>query len=293
VTLTGHAPLFRSLYRQSLSGTRINEDGLGLLGPFAWIIDGATGLSTEQLTRGGSDAAWLAGTIGETLERLAGEESQGTEVLNRLEAEIEARFQSATAHLPGRHVHHAPSACLGLVQIREADGGTVKVEGFFLGDVVALVPTEQGIVRWTDERAKPFEGKTLAALGAGGHEPGVIPEAVRRQILDNRTRLNQPDGYWVVSPCQPWAGHELRFEAKVPAGEPIVLATDGFMRLVDVFSAYSDHALHAALAESRGDDLIEELRALERGDSLSGAFPRVKMHDDATVLVITAAGSSG
>lgn len=292
MTLTGHAPLFRSLYRQSLSGSRINEDGLGLLGPYAWIIDGATGLSTEQLTKGGSDAAWLAGAIGEALERLAGEESRGTDVLNRLEAEVEAKFQAATDHLPGRHVHHAPSACLGLIQAQEAGAGTMKVEGFFLGDVVALVPTKQGIVRWTDERTKPFEAKTLAALGAGGHEPGVIPEAVRRQILENRTRLNQPDGYWVVSPCHPWAGHELRFEADVPAGEAIVLATDGFMRLVDVFSAYTDQSLHTALAEGRGDDLIEELRALERGDSLSGAFPRVKIHDDATVLVITA-GSSG
>jgi len=37
-----------------------------------------------------------------------------------------------------------------------------------------------------------------------------------------------------------------------PAGEPLVLATDGFMRLVDVFGAYTDYSLHAALAEGRG-----------------------------------------
>lgn len=288
MTLTGHDPFFRSLYRQSVNGSRINEDGLGLLGPCAWIIDGATGLSTEQLTGGGSDAAWLAGAIGETLVRLAGEGRQGSDTLRLLEAEIENQFRTATAHLPGRHVHHAPSACLGLIQVREAQAGTARVEGFFLGDVVALVPTAQGIVRWTDERAKPFERKTLAALEAGGHEPGRMPEGVRRQILENRTRLNQPDGYWVVSPCHAWAGRELRFDAQVPAGAVIVLATDGFMRLVDVFSAYTDETLHAALAEGRGEDLIEELRALERGDSLSGAYPRVKMHDDASVLVIAA-----
>lgn len=286
--LTDHDPFFRSLYRQSLSGSRTNEDGLGLLGPCAWIVDGATGLSTEQLTGGGSDAAWLAGAMVETLARLAREDRPGADILRLLESEIEHQFKAATAHLPGRQVHHAPSACLGLIQVREVSDGRARVEGFFLGDVVALVPTEQGIVRWTDERAKPFERKTLAALGAGGHEPGRIPEAVRRQILDNRTRLNQPDGYWVVSPCHSWAGQELRFEAQVPVGEVIVLATDGFMRLVDVFSAYTDGSLHAALAQGRGEELIEELRALERGDSLSGAYPRVKMHDDATVLVIAA-----
>jgi len=261
---------------------------MGLHGRSAWIIDGATGLSTEQLTRGGSDAAWLAGAIGEALQRLTGGERPGADYLRWLEAEIQALFQAETAHLSDRPVRHVPSACLGLVQVRQGDAGGLRIEGFFLGDVVALVPSGHGIERWTDERAKPFERKTLAALGSGRHEPGGMPEAVRRQILENRGWLNRPDGYWVVSPCHPWAGHELRFEAQVKSGETIVLATDGFMRLVDVFGTYSDHTLHAALAAGRGDDLIEELRALERSDFVSGAYPRVKAHDDATVLVIAA-----
>ncbi|MEZ0169999.1 protein phosphatase 2C domain-containing protein [Microvirga sp. TS319] len=288
MTLTGPEPRFRSLYRQSVPGTRINEDGLGLLGHCAWIIDGATGLSSEQLTDGDSDAAWLAQRIHEALERLAGEGGPWDDLLRQVEAEIRLTFETATAHRSGHHIHHTPSACLGLVRARGSGPGSLRVEGLFLGDVVALVPVEQDVVRWTDERAKPFERKTLAALEAGGHAPGRMSEAVRRQIQDNRTRLNRPDGYWVVNPSRPWAGHELRFEAQVRTGQAIVLATDGFMRLVDVFKAYTDRSLHAALAEGRGDDLIEELRALERDDLLSGAYPRVKTHDDATVLVIAA-----
>jgi hypothetical protein len=150
------------------------------------------------------------------------------------------------------------------------------------------VPSKGGIVRWTDERAKPFERKTLAALGGKGHEPGRIPEAVRRQILENRASFNRPEGYWVVSPSRPWAGQELRFEAQVGPGEPIVLATDGFMRLVDVFAAYSDAEIYDRLAAGRGRDLMEELRERERGDLMAGAYPRVKTHDDATFLVIAA-----
>jgi hypothetical protein len=287
VTQTGPEPRFRSLYRQSVPGSRVNEDGLGALGRCAWIIDGATGLSTEQLTEGGSDAAWLAGTIDKALEQSVSTGGDGPELLRDLEADVRRAFEAATAHLPGRHVNHAPSACLGLVEAR-ASGGSMRIQGFFLGDVVALVPSGQGIERWTDERSKPFERKTLAALEAQGHESGRMPEAVRRQILENRASLNQLEGYWVVSPCQPFAGHELRFEAEVQTDAAIVLATDGFMRLVDVFGTYTDHSLHAALAEGRGDELIEKLRALERGDLLSGAYPRVKTHDDATVLVIAA-----
>lgn len=271
----------------SLPGSRVNEDGIGLHGPFAWVIDGATGLSDEQLTSGGSDAAWLAGLVGDRLMELAAQGEAGS-VLARLEADIGAVFRETTAHVQFIDDHHAPSACLGLIAAEPGEAGEVRVQGRFLGDVVALVPTEDGIVRWTDERAKPFEKRTLAALGGQKHAPGSIPEAVRRQILENRTRLNRPDGYWVVNPLRPWAGHELRFEASVRPGEPIVLATDGFMRLVDVFEACSDSTLHARLAAGGGADLMQELRKREQSDLMAGAYPRVKTHDDATFLVIAA-----
>ncbi|EIM27920.1 hypothetical protein [Microvirga lotononidis] len=284
---TGPIYHFRSLDRLSLPGSRINEDGIGLHGPFAWVIDGATGLSDEQLTSGGSDAAWLAGTVGGRLMGLARDESADA-VLQRLEAAIDSDFREATAHIRNIDDHQAPSACLGLIETMPGEGGRVRIQGRFLGDVIALLPTEHGIVRWSDERAKPFERKTLAALGAREHEPGSIPETVRRQILENRASLNRPDGYWVVNPRRPWAGQELRFDAQVEAGAPIVLATDGFMRLVDVFGAYSDSALHGRLAAGMGADLMQELRERERGDLMAGAYPRVKTHDDATFLVISA-----
>lgn len=288
---TGPLPVFRSLDRLSLAGSRVNEDGAGLRGRFAWIVDGATGLSDQPVTRAGSDASWLAQAIGERLTELSGGTGAG-EVLGRLDDDLRAAFETATAHAAGIADHHAPSACLGLVEAGACENGRIGIRGRFLGDVVALIPSERGIVRWSDERAKPFERKTLAALGAREHEPGTMPEAVRRQIGENRTRLNRTDGYWVVNPCRPWAGHELTFEAIVKPGTPIVLATDGFMRLVDVFGVYSDSSLHAALAVGRGGELMQELRERERGDLMAGAYPRVKTHDDATFLVI-AAGPQG
>ncbi len=284
----GPPSLFRPLYRQSAPGSHTNEDGLGLHGRFAWVIDGATGLSNEQIASGASDAAWLAGRIGDGLQALATMELATDEVLTRLEAQVRSDYDAATAHVPEGRDHDAPAACLGLVEAREAGEGALLLEGWFLGDVVALVPSGGGVVRWTDERAKPFERKTLAALGGQGHEAGRIPVAVRRQILENRTWLNRPDGYWVVSPRRPWAGRELRFQAHVGPGDPIALATDGFMRLVDVFGAYTDETLHAALAAGRGDDLMRELRSLESRDPMAAAHLRVKTHDDASVLVIAA-----
>jgi hypothetical protein len=287
VTHTGFEFSFRSLYQQSVPGSRINEDGFGLSGRCAWIMDGATGVLDERLTPGPSDAAWLVKTMCRRLESLVTAARATDEAFAALEADLQAAFRDVTAHVPAVQDDHAPSACLGFIRLSETpDDRRVFVEGAFLGDVVALVPSQDGIVRWTDERAKPFERRTLAALGAGGHEPGSIPQAVRRQILENRSKLNHPDGYWVVNPRRAWAGRELRFRTVARPDEPIVLATDGFMRLVDVFGRYSDAALHARLAAGEGEGLMDELRDLERADPMARAHVRVKTHDDATVLVI-------
>ncbi|NIX76383.1 hypothetical protein [Microvirga terricola] len=285
---TGPIPRFRSLYRQSLPGSRVNEDGLGLCGRHAWIIDGATGVSVQRLPGASSDAAWLSGEISTKIQDLAASERAAEAIFGALEGEISRVFTKAIPPADAANDDHAPSACLGLIGLRSGLKGETVVEGSFLGDVVALVPTEQGVVRWTDERAKPFEKRTLAALGGATREPGQVPEAVRRQILENRTKLNRPDGYWVVNPLRSWAGRELRFEARLAPDQPIVLATDGFMRLVDVFATYSDASLHTALAQGRGEALMQELRDLESGDPMADAYPRVKTHDDATVLVIAA-----
>jgi hypothetical protein len=287
VNPTGLIPRFQSLFEQSAPGSRINEDGLGHRGRFAWIIDGATGLSSEPLTPGATDAAWLAGQMGAKLTELTGGDGEPDSLLAHLDAALQGTFGDAAAHIRTIQDSDAPSACLGLVALRQGESG-LMLQGSFLGDVVALVPTGEGVVRWTDERLDPLEQKTLAMLGAQPREPGHIPEPVWAQIRENRGMLNRPDGYWVVSPRRAWAGQELRFEARVKPGQPVVLATDGFMRLVDVFEKYTDATLHAALAEGRGAALIEELRELERSDLMAGAYPRVKTHDDATVLVIAA-----
>lgn len=289
VSETGPHTRFRSLYRRSLPGTRVNEDGCGLHGRHAWIVDGATGVSDGQIGSAPSDAAWLAETIQNILPELTGAESANGDLLEVLQAHIGQAFAAAAG--PAKEGAGSgdvgPSACLGLLGL-ETSHNSLRVSGRFLGDVVALVQTDGTVLRWTDERSKPFERMTLAALGDGGSDASGMSEPVRRQILENRARLNHPDGYWVVNPRRPWAGRELRFEATIAPGSPIVLATDGFMRLVDVFGAYTDASLHAALAAGEGDALFEELRERERRDDGGRAFRRVKIHDDATVLVIAA-----
>jgi hypothetical protein len=72
----------------------------------------------------------------------------------------------------------------------------------------------------------------------------------------------------------------------IQPGAPVVLATDGFLRLCDLFDHRDPAGLVAAVANGETAALLMELRRLEREDSEGQLHLRVKTHDDATVLAV-------
>jgi len=66
----------------------------------------------------------------------------------------------------------------------------------------------------------------------------------------------------------------------------ILLASDGYYRLTDHYGAMSDAELLRQTGEQGGPALLQQLRAIEDGDPLGAAYPRLKIRDDATALLI-------
>lgn len=263
-----------------------NEDIAGAAGRFAWIVDGASGVGPRTLTEGATDAAWLAGTIDQALrERIGrGDDPDLATLVGDLQASLAQRFQEAIT-APVTSEADGPSSCLALVEASPSGDGAITVRGAVIGDVAVLIP-RQG--RWTDERLKPFEADTLDVLSRSERIPSGIPEPVIAQIRRNRLHLNRPGGYHAVHPRLPWADAMLRFETRVSAGTLVVLATDGFLRLCDLFEHMSESDLLTRVASGQAASLLAVLRELERGDPEGRQYLRVKAHDDATVLAVTA-----
>jgi hypothetical protein len=264
-----------------------NEDIAGTAGRFAWIVDGASGVGARNLTSAMTDAAWLALSIDRILRERIGEDGSLAlhRLLARLERELARQFTKETSAANVDPID-APSACLALVELVDAGDGRVRLAGAIIGDVCVFVPGEAGLARWTDERLKSFEAKTLDALA---REPRVtfdVPGAVLDQIRNNRRWLNRDGGYFAVHPRLPWADHVLSFETSLPAGNAVVLATDGFLRLSDLFGAMDVAQLCAAVRNGEADSLVVRLRRLEQGDPFGLKHLRVKPHDDATVLAV-------
>lgn len=263
-----------------------NEDAHGHASRAAWVIDGATGVGLGPDLLPPSGAAWLAGTLSDALGRILAAETAPdlAALVAAAEAEVGRAYATATAAHPQPDAPDMPTACLGLA-VLEAETLALGV----IGDISVLHRGREGLVEHlTDSASSAFSAMTLAMLAeVRAARPGEDPwPHVREQIRANRRMANRPGGYSVVHPVLPWAGRVETLRRPAAAGDVLLLASDGFFRLVDHFAIHSEAELVEAALRDGLAALVERLRAAEIADADGIAAPRVKRHDDATAVLV-------
>jgi hypothetical protein len=277
----------------SEAGKSVNEDRATASARAAWILDGATGLSPRRLFPGPSDPAWFAATADALLARLISESDAGMPLLRRLVAELhEACAATALAPLAETEIE-LPSASLAVAQLV---GGEIDL--LMLGDCKLLLRGQDGRVEAFDQSSvAPFDARlveALRAMRAGGETAlSEITPWLTPLIRENRLLKNRPGGYGVLTAdaaCLAFAETARRSAA---AATHLLLATDGFYRLVDTYHMLTAGELIQAALERGLAPLHAELRRLEESDPECLAFPRLKARDDATAMLIGVSRSGG
>jgi serine/threonine protein phosphatase PrpC len=277
---------FRTIDSVCEAGYAVNDDVGTALDHAAWVLDGTTGHHPVRLFPGPSDAAWFAATADDLLRRLADTPEDGCALLQRLVSElIEACRRSALTPLDDGEVDE-PAASLALARVHGD-----QLEIIMLGDCKLLLRRRDGTVEALDHsKVAPFDAKVVEALralqAAGETDPARIAPRLRKLILANRRLKNRPGGYGVLADdpaCIDFAEIGHRSAADLTH---ILLASDGFYRLVDTYHVYShERLLHAALADGLAP-LYATLRRIEDADPQCLHSPRLKARDDATALLL-------
>jgi serine/threonine protein phosphatase PrpC len=283
----GRAGAFLSLDVFSEAGPgRANEDRAGSADAAGWVLDGTTGLSSRRLLPGASDAAWFVAAVDEALRRHLPMGLEVCATLRRSVLDVRERF-AAAALQPADEELERPAASLALA--RRGPGGDLELAS--VGDCHILLRDARGkvevfgsspvseldrqvVARLVELRAQGVEGYAEA----WDHLVGVI----RR----NRTLANRDGGYWVLDLGERWLPHVERRVCVWRPGEPLLLVSDGFYRLVDTFGFYTDQELLEAAQEDGLAELGRQLRTAEGEDPECVRHPRIKVHDDATALLV-------
>jgi hypothetical protein len=283
---------FTPLSAATQPGAKVNEDGHGCwpeTAPCAaWVLDGVTGINDRALLPGPTDAAWFVAQVQEALPLLlsASPDMPAVDLVGALVEQLERRQSAAWLDARGADGRETPAASFALVRLIGSE-----IEVLRLGDCLVLLEASDGTVTVMDHPVlATIEAETrdaLLALRARGiTDPKQAFTAMMPRLRAERLRRNTPDGYGVLAAersCLPM----LHLD-RIPAHtlRRVLLVSDGYYRLVDHYGAASDAELVRRTEELGADAMLEQLRAIEAADPMATRYPRLKIADDATALLI-------
>ncbi len=274
----------------SAGGGAVNEDGLGFIGSnnqvtAAWIFDGVTGINNRNYLPGGSDAAWLVARANQHLQVLAAGALSLKDILLQLVQRLVTEWNEIAPTLNLPTDYDPPAACLTLVK---NNGG--RWQALRLGDscLFAMFADELKIRlvespnnnfdAWLSQTAKKRRAEGITDIMA------LLAE-FRPQLIAARKMRNTPGGYGILEADMATLQHAEFSELGSP--DAIIICTDGFYRAVDHYRLFSDQQLLSkCLCDHGVEDVLREIRDVERADPDCIEFERFKPADDATALVL-------
>lgn len=283
----GKADAFSPLDLFSEAGPgRANEDRAGFADSAGWVLDGTTGLSQRRLLPGPSDAAWFVAAVDEALRQRLPADLEICATLRRSVLDVRERFASAALQ-PADEELERPAASLAVA--RQRPGGHLELAS--VGDCRILLRNARGEVEaFGSSPVAELDRQVVARLvelrAAGVERYAEAWDHLVGVIRRNRTLANRDGGYWVLDLGERWLPHVERRIVPWRRGEALLLVSDGFYRLVDTFGFHTDQELFAAALEGGLAELGRRLRTAEREDSECVRYPRIKVHDDATALLV-------
>lgn len=265
--------------------SRVNEDAWGRSGDAVWVLDGATGVAPSPYLGGPSDAAWFSQEVSGRFEAaFSVAQPTSAAVLQGVRGAAEAARK--ICDIDKAPAFELPSA--SLVAARQVDS---RLELTNLGDSVVVWRSADGpATRFGSSELGRLEEtlhRVLDAALAGGRPRAEGVEQARALARENRKLMNRPDGYWILDLSGAGVTHAQIEVCRDPGPLDVLLMTDGFSRLVEVYRAYDwDGLLDRALEDGLAP-LYDELREIEAADEACTRFQRFKARDDATAVLLS------
>lgn len=243
----------------------------------AWVIDGATDVCAFRLFPAApSDAFWFAGQADSLLRDGGGRSVQDTvtALIAGLHDAVERETGAPVSAIPPGDM---PSAALTLLSWDKA-AGQIRFGGF--ADCTSLISHPGSpivaIPKPVSDKDEQAQARQLLSDGSD----------INAALRGDRAMMNRPDGYWVLSVHAEAVAGLNTHETTAEPGTRILLCTDGFYRLVDMYGLYDDDGLFQAAEREGLATLIDRLRGFESDAADDIRFGRFKTSDDAAALLV-------
>jgi len=282
--------MFTILDRISWPGhpDKANEDICGVSQDWAWVIDTSIFPGTAPVVHPKSDAAWLAAFANERLSNLAPQAEDGVALIRHVMEEAREAYRAVAPRERHEDFVSWPLGAMTLVRKR----GSV-LDSWTFGDTTAYIRRPDGMVLTLGDAPGLRDAESAKAaelMRAAGSRPGdILDEPVfLRWLGDRRERQRKSGVPAALLSFNPDAAERLRHEtAPCEDGTTILLASDGFSALVDLYRAIDAKGLMEAAISSGLEPLARKAREIETQTDPDGKlYPRFKASDDTTALLL-------
>jgi hypothetical protein len=251
------------------------------------VIDGGSSVAErDYIDEVRGDVAWFVHAFADALQTMLTPGRDQPDCVRMAIAEVRAQFrQLATSR--DAPVHAWPIAAMTWLRISHHDE-TAHATLYSLGDCKTLLYTTSGPCIDLDPFVNPQEAvlqDVIARLTADGIED---PASRREQMLPmlrarrEAQNLAPAPGVLCLDPNGPFQARLRSVELVHDAS--VLVMTDGFYRLVDLYGLYTDAALVAACISRGLETQLEELRNFEATGARTAARA-VKAADDASAAL--------
>jgi hypothetical protein len=236
------------------------------------IFDGTTARTDTGCIHG---VAWFAHGLADALGNHAS--------LTPAKALAAAISHTAAQHRDTCDLTHpgTPSAAVAIVQARRK-----TLRYLILGDVTVVLDLGHGIRVLTDNRVN---ATARAERQAADDLPSGSPEKAWALVRMKQAELaarNVAAGYWVAAADPTVVAHALTGDVPRQHVQQAALLSDGATRAIDPFHLCDWRGLLTLLATDGPGELIHQVRAAEASDPAGIRWPRNKIHDDATAVLV-------
>lgn len=242
-----------------------------------WVIDGATAL----VPSGENELQVFVRRVNEEIGKVILDHAPLYEAMA-----VAARTVSADFSDFPRQPYERPSCSVALARV-----GSGKLEYFVLGDAVVVADTADGVQVFSNREKIArldriaIEEKLRLQIKHGMSSRDAWA-AIQPTLRRHRALMNTPEGYWIFN-GDPEACFNATFGSiDMPQGRRILVATDGFTRLVDMGVFPDWKSLFFGLGVSSLWNLLYLLRDVENQDPECLIYPRFRIHDDATAIYV-------
>ncbi len=269
-------------------GNRCKEDRIGFGKDFAYVMDGATGLTTGLIEDYLSDTVWFVENATTYLNHKLTENVavDSTTLFQNLSKDMTAKLK-AYIDIDSFEDAQLPSAALILLRKIGAD---LVIESY--GDCTAVIEYSKGHYQVIhDGRATELDrgviNKMKERVMTDNLTMKEAKQSVHPLLINNRQLKNQPDGYAAMDITTNYINKGMKYVCHYQDVQAVWLFSDG------VDSYYSDLNLATdavdmvkQMKETSVHQVIDRLRITEESDEGCEMYPRMKPKDDASLVYV-------